>query len=197
MDDILNQLIGQIGSSGIHDISKQIGSSDEQAKNALGGIVPTLLGAMSKNTSDASGANGLLAALDKDHDGSILDDIPGFVNNYSEGPGSGILKHVLGSNEAPVTQGLSSKTGLESSQISSLMQIAAPLIMGLLGKQKRQNSSQGFDAASLTDMLGGMTRQADNSTGIDLGDILNIVGGLTKGKSSGGIGGILSKLFGR
>jgi hypothetical protein len=78
--------------------------------------------------------------------------------------------------------------------------MAAPLIMGYLGKQKKQQGS-GFDLGSIAGLLGGMSNTADKGTGLDLGDILQVVGGLSGGnstqKSGGGIGGILGKLFGR
>ncbi|MBT8326380.1 MAG: DUF937 domain-containing protein [Bacteroidia bacterium] len=199
MSDILNQLLGQLGPQGIQAISKQIGADDSQTSNALGGVIPTLLGAMANNSKSQSGANGLLGALDSDHDGSILDDVAGFVGNFNQGPGEGILKHVLGGNQPVVESGLSAKTGLNSSQISNLLKIAAPLIMGYLGRQKRASNNQGFDIGGIADLLGGMTRESDQSTGIDLGDILNVVGGLTGNQTqrSGGIGGLLGKLFGR
>ncbi|PCJ66440.1 MAG: hypothetical protein COA58_06590 [Bacteroidetes bacterium] len=198
MNDILNQLLAQVGPQGIQAISKQVGVSEDQTSQALGGIIPTLLGAMANNTQSQEGAQGLLGALDSDHDGSILDDVVGFAGNFNNGSGEGILKHILGGNQPVIEQGLSAKTGLDSSQISNLLKIAAPLVLGYLGKQKRQSNS-GFDISTITNLLGGMTQQADKSTSLDLGDILSVVGGLNGNKSSEstGIGGLLGKLFGK
>jgi|TARA_B110000902_G_scaffold44451_1_gene49724 hypothetical protein len=201
MNDILNQLLSQVGPQGLQAISNQIGADEQQTKTALGGMIPTLLGAMANNTKSPSGAQGLLGALDTDHDGSILDDVAGFVGNFNNGSGAGILKHVLGSQQPAVESGLSAKTGLNGSQISSLLKIAAPLILGYLGKQKKQQPQAGFDVSNIASVLGGMTQQADESTGLDIGDILQVVGGLTGGgqggSKSGGIGGLLGKLFGK
>lgn len=154
---------------------------------------------MANNTKTEQGANGLLGALDRDHDGSILDDALGFIGNFSGGPGEGILKHVLGGNQTVVENGLSQKTGLSSGQIGNLLKIAAPLIMAYLGKQKKENSG-GFDISNITNLLGGMTQQADQSTGLDLGDILSVVGSLAGGETqqqggAGGMLGLLGKLF--
>lgn len=197
--DLTQLLMSQLGQGGLSAIAGKIGADENQTANALGGIVPTLLGAMTKNTQDQRGAEGLLGALDRDHDGSIFDDISGFVGNADQGPGEGILKHVLGNNRPVVESGLSQKTGLNSGQISNLLKIAAPLIMGYLGKEKRQQSS-GFDLGGIAGLLGGMTKTADKNTGIDLGDVLNIVGSLSGGgqqSRGGGIGGLLGKLFGK
>ena len=78
--------------------------------------------------------------------------------------------------------------------------MAAPLIMGYLGKQKKQQGS-GFDLGSIAGLLGGMANTSDKNTGLDLGDILNVVGGLSgntgAAQKGGGIGGLLGKLFGK
>ncbi|MFT5512910.1 MAG: hypothetical protein ACI8SE_001309 [Bacteroidia bacterium] len=62
-------------------MANKIGANKQQTTTALEGIVPTMLGAMSNNSQNESGASGLLGALDKDHNGSILDDISGFIGN--------------------------------------------------------------------------------------------------------------------
>lgn len=199
MNDIINQLLQQLGPQGISAISKQIGADENKTVNALGGIVPTLLGAMANNSQSEQGASGLLGALDKDHDGSILDDALGFIGNFTNGPGEGILNHVLGSNQARVENSLSQKTGLNSSQIANLLKIAAPLVMAYLGRQKKENSS-GFDVSNIASLLGGMTQKSDKSTGLELGDILSIVGSLTSNQTqnqggASGMLGLLGKLF--
>ncbi len=199
--DITKILMSQLGDTGLDSMAAKIGADKTQTASALEGILPTLLGAMSSNTKNPEAASGLLGALDRDHDGSILDDIGGFIGNSDNGPGAGILKHVLGEKQQKVEVGLSEKTGLSGGQVGNLLKIAAPLLMGYLGRQKREKSSAGFDLGSLTGLLGGMAGEADKGTGLDLSDILQTVGGLGGGDSDsqtkGGIGGLLGKLFGR
>lgn len=199
--DLTKILMSQLGDGGLEAIAGQIGANKEQTQSALGGIVPSLLGAMTNNSKSQDGANGLLGALDKDHDGSIFDNLGGFIGNFNDGPGNGILNHVLGDNRPKVEQGLSQKTGLNTGQIGNLLKIAAPLIMGYLGKEKRQKETQGgFDLGGIAGLLGGLTKTADQGSSLDLGDVLNIVGSLSGGGGSqrgGGIGGLLGKLFGK
>jgi len=152
---------------------------------------------MAKNSETPEGANGLLGALDRDHDGSVLDDIMGFIGgDQSESVGSGILKHVLGGNTTGVESSLANKVGVSQSGISSLMKMAAPLVLGMLGKQKRDNASSGFDAGNIGSILSGLAGNADKNTGLDLGDIFNMVGKFTGGGNSAGVGGLLKGLFG-
>lgn len=201
--DITKILLNQLGEGGLEAMAGKIGANTSQTATALEGIMPTLLGAMSNNTQSSSGASGLMSALDRDHDGSVLDDIMGFIGQSENGPGAGILKHVLGNKQGDIENGLSQKTGLASGQVGQLLQMAAPLLMGYLGKQKRQAQS-GFDMGSITSMLGGMANESDKGTGLDLGDILSMVGGLSGNAPSsstrsplGGLGGLLGKLLGR
>jgi len=140
--DITKILMSQLGDNGIDALANKIGANKGQTTSALEGIMPTLLGAMSSNTKSSDDATGLLGALDRDHDGSILDDLTGFISKSDGDAGAGILKHVLGGNQTVVENSLSQKTGLKFSQVGNLLQMIAPMIMGYLGKQKKNKPVQ-------------------------------------------------------
>ena len=57
-----------------------------------------ILGAMANNASKPGGADSLLGALQKDHDGSILDNLGGFLGQPNTDDGNGILGHVFGNS---------------------------------------------------------------------------------------------------
>ena len=77
--DLRDLFQGQINDVLVEQMSNQFGIQDrEKAETAVEGGFTTLLNAISKNVATASGAEGLSGALDRDHDGSILDDITGF-----------------------------------------------------------------------------------------------------------------------
>ncbi len=137
-------------------MARQIGAQPAQAENALGSILPILLGGLSKNSSNPQGAAALNSALEKDHDGGVLEDVMGFLGKSAQGPGAGILKHVLGGRRANVEQAVGQGAGLQSGQVGQLLEMVAPLLMGALGKQKRQ---QGLDASGLASLLNQSTQQ--------------------------------------
>ena len=198
MDNLTSVLMKSLGQGGLEMMAQKAGVESNQAASALEGIIPSILGGMAKNTREETGAGSLLNALDKDHDGSVLDDVAGFMGGgQAEGMGAGILKHVLGGNRSSVESGIGQKTGMSASQIGSLMNMVAPLIMGYLGKQRKQNPTT-MNNSGVGSLLEGLTGAADNGTGLDLGDVLDMVGAFSGNKSNSGgglLGGILGKVL--
>ncbi|MEM7162866.1 MAG: DUF937 domain-containing protein [Bacteroidota bacterium] len=197
MDNLTSVLMQSLGQGGLDMMAQKAGVQSNQAASALEGIIPSILGGMAKNTREETGAGSLLNALDSDHDGSVLDDVAGFMGGgQADGMGAGILKHVLGGNRSSVENGIGQKTGMSASQIGSLMNMVAPLIMGYLGKQRKQNPNT-MSNSGIGSMLEGLTGAADNGTGLDLGDVLDLVGAFSGNKSNSSGGGLLGGLLGK
>ncbi len=137
MDSLMETLGRALGGSNLGQISRGIGADEASTGNALAAALPALIGALSRNASRGDGASALSNALERDHDGSILDNLGGFLNNPEAGPGEGILGHVLGSNRPRVESGLSRATNLDTGSISKLLVTLAPVVMGALGKTQR------------------------------------------------------------
>ncbi|MCB0611783.1 MAG: DUF937 domain-containing protein [Phaeodactylibacter sp.] len=157
--NLMDILQGSLSSGMVEQLSQQLGGADkQQTAAAASGIVTTLMGALAKNASSTEGAQALNNALERDHDGSILDDVMGMltgnaqVNNDRMLNGSGILNHVLGNKQSGAIDMISKLSGLDSSKTGSLMTMLAPVIMGALGKTKQQ---QGLDVAGITSLLSG------------------------------------------
>jgi len=155
--DLRDLFQGQINDILVDQIANQFGIKDRnQAESAVEGGFTTLLNAISRNVASPSGAEGLAGALERDHDGSILDDITGFLGgtrqseNTSMLNGAGILKHVLGGQQNQIVDMLGKATGLHKSQAGQMLMSLAPVVMGMLGRQKRMNN---MDQRSLADMI--------------------------------------------
>lgn len=208
MAGILDLVNSDLGKQIIGNISEQTGISQDQASNVVSSSLPELLGAMQGNMLNGDGANGLLSALTSGkHDGSILDNVSGFLNGGDFSDGSKILNHLLGDKTDALATGISSKTGVSSSIITKILPMLAPIIMGYLGKQTQKgNVSSTSDLGGLLgSLLTGVT--SGNAGG---GDLLNSVldqngdgkvdasdaiAAVTKKK--GGLGGLLGGLFGK
>ena len=149
-DDILQ---GQLDDQTIDHLSDQIGTEQkEKTKTAAKGAIATILSGLNRTAQKPGGIKALLAAIDRDHDGNILEDIPAFLfgrrqpQNPKTTDGEGILDHVLGNRKEEVKQQMSRSTGLNLGQIGRLLITLAPMVMGALGRVRRQSNldSGGF-----------------------------------------------------
>lgn len=205
--DLLNSPMGQQLVSGV---ASQTGQAENKTADVLGMAMPLILGAMKKNVSSPEGAQGLMSALSNKHNGGILDNLGGLfsggVDQSVMDDGAGILGHVFGNKQANVTNALSQKSGMDAGAIGDILKIAAPIVMGLLGKQTAQsnvNDSSGMNSL-LGSMLGGQPQQNQSliTTLLDAdgdGSVLDDVAGMVMGgsKKKGGLGGLLGGLFGK
>ena len=139
MDSIFDLVTSQLGSSQLGQIQNHLGLDQGATKKAVPAVVGALLGALAKNAQSTSGAEALLGALTKDHDGSILDNLGGLLGG-SQGlsAGNSILKHALGGNRSSVEGGLGQSLGIKPDQVGQLLALLAPIIMGALGKGRLQ-----------------------------------------------------------
>lgn len=151
MASLLDSLMGSLGGNVMGSISKKTGIPEELVQSAAPAVMSLLTSALAKNAANKKGAQALTGALSNDHDGSILDDLPNFINNYQDGPGTGILKHVLGGQQKTVQKGLSKSTGINTKAIGNLMVMLAPVVMGAIGKMQHKKN---LDASGVTSYLG-------------------------------------------
>lgn len=204
--DLMQILQGQLSDDVLGQLSDQIGADKEQTATAANGIFATLLGGLANNATSEGGLASLGSALDRDHDGSVLDDLAGMVGGMMQGGdgaaaggaanGLGILGHILGDRQEVAAQHVSESSGLNMSQVMKLMPILAPIVMGVLGRAKNQG---GLDLGNLAGILMGSAQNAQSGGFGDLiGNVLGGVlgGGQQQGQPSAGGGGLLGNILG-
>lgn len=162
MDLLKSQVSGQI----MDQLSKQVGAPQEQTSAAVDGIFGAVLNGLSKNVSSPQGASALLGALDRDHDGSILDDLAGFLGgqktptNTGTLNGAGILRHILGGSQGKMVDAISKMSGMDSNKTGQLLMTLAPMILGVIGKTKNQNN---LNAGGLSDLISSTTQKVNQN----------------------------------
>jgi hypothetical protein len=198
MSSIFDLLMDQLGGDTVGQISRAVGAREEDTQKALPDLLGVLTGALSRNSASSDGAQALAAALDKDHDGNVLDNIPDYIDNYKNGPGEGILRHVLGANRSAMEQNLSQKSGMDAGTIGNLLTMLAPLLMGALGKSKRQG---GLDVGALAGLLGAERSRAEQAAPASAGLLTQLLDADGDGQIADDVGkigvGLLGKLFGK
>ena len=211
MAGILDLLDSDLGKTIINGVSNQTGQNESKTGSVLTMALPVLMQAMKRNASSSQGAEGLLGALNSKHDGSILDDLGGlFAGGVDAGvmdDGGKILGHVLGNKQQNVTNALSVKSGVDAGSVGEILKVAAPILMGFLGKQQRQR--QVSNQSGLEGLLGGMLsgnspnqEQSFLESMLDAdgdGSVIDDVAGMVLGgnKKKSGLGGLLGGLFGK
>lgn len=194
MNALTEMLTQQLAGSAISQLSGKIGADTGTTSKALALAVPLLISALARNSATPEGAQSLDRAIERDHDGSILDNLPGFLNNSESANGAGILGHVLGDRRTDVEVGLARNTGLAPGAAGMLLETLAPVVMGALGRTRQQ---QGLDAGGLSSYLGSQTQQAQTAAP----DVMGILGNLLDANKDGSVlddvGRIASKFFGK
>lgn len=164
---LLEMLLTQVQPSQLGQIGQAAGVNQDQVASVLKGALPGMLEGLSRNASTGQGAEALWNALDRDHDGGVLEDLTGFLGGSGGmADGAKILGHVFGSRQAGVENSISRASGVDMASVAKIMAMAAPLIMGALGKAKNQMN---LDPSGLSQMLG-TERQAAQQTAPDMMD---------------------------
>ena len=153
MASILDFLDTEKGKEFVQKSSEEVNESPDKVKSALGMALPMIMGAIKKNVDSPEGAEDLNRELKKEkHDGSVLDKLGVGRLSGLMGEGSGILSHVLGGSQSKIASAVGSAIGMDASKVSKLLQMAAPVIMGILGKQKRKDNID--SGGGISDLVG-------------------------------------------
>jgi len=159
MSNFLELIQSPIGQMIINGASSQLGQDTNTTQSALQSAIPMLMGALKKNASKPDTASDLMNALMNKHDGSLLDNVMdifggGFVNDEVINDGDKILGHVFGEKKEMVATAISKQNGIDVSAAMNILKIAAPIVMGMVGKQASEK--QVSNPTDLTHIIGGM-----------------------------------------
>ena len=191
---LIDLITGNAGQQVAQEAENNYGVSKTQIIALLAVAAPLIISYLRNKSQDANEAEALNNALDKDHDGSILNNPTSAVEREAEG--NSILDHIFGGQKATVENQLSQNTGISMDKIGPILAMLAPVIIGYIGQQKQAN---GVNAGGLGDLLGGIlggaqqqTQQSNDPLSSILGSVL---GGATQ-QSGGGLGDLLGSVLG-
>lgn len=173
-EDILSKLGGKAG------VDK------EQVKQVAMMGLPSLVKAMDRNASTKEGAEALAKALEQHKDDDV-EDLNGYFDKVDTDDGAKILQHILSGKDTSFKNNLASKTGLQSDQVSVIMTQLAPMLLGMMGKEK---AKRGAGPDDIVGLLGDMIGQGKG------GGLMDIAEGLLDADKDGSIVDDVGKLFG-
>jgi outer membrane protein OmpA-like peptidoglycan-associated protein len=176
--NLLGLLKDQLSGDMVSKIAGAIGESSSTTQSALGSVLPSILAGAVQKASDTNGATALFNMLSSgNHDGSILNNLGSLLGGGSStqnliSSGAGILSALFGDRVSGVANLISKISGMKSSSASSLLGLAAPIVMGMIGKTVK---SQGIsNAAGLASMLMGQKDFLKGVLPAGLGSLLNL-----------------------
>jgi OmpA-OmpF porin, OOP family len=203
----------------VNKASAHLGESEGGISKAISAVLPSIIGGLSDKASSGTDGAGIVAKMAADqHDGGILDSIGSFLNpdtsNDMLGKSSSLISGLFGNGGQSnmLTTLISSFSGVKGSSVGTLMSMAAPMLLGLVGKftkdtnlpisglasmlgeQKKSamsNLPAGFSLSSLT---GGASNAASAVTGA-VGNAASAATGAIGGAASS-IGGAASSIGG-
>lgn len=163
MNALTQVITQQLAGGASRTIAQRLGINEATANTAVQVAVPLILAALARNANEPQGAQSLHEAINKDHDGSIFDNLMGYVSNPQTANGSGILGHVFGNQQPVIQNNLAQATGLDQNSAGGLLETVAPLVMGALGRTQQQEQ---LDPSGLSNLLNNQQQQAQaNSPG--------------------------------
>ena len=176
----------------VSEIASSLGIDERKAASALQVALPALVAALQRNASSSDGLGSLTAALDRNHDGSVLDDVAGFLAGGGSSDGGSILGHILGDRRDPVARSVGRSTGLDAASVTKLLSLVAPLVLGALARARAAHPG------GLSDVLADATTHMERKSP----DLMSALGGLLDANHDGSaaddlvrMAGSLSELF--
>ena len=137
-------------------ISNLLGENDTATKTGLGAALPVLLGSVIKSGSTPEDASSLMNLIKSGgHDGSSLNNIASLLGSGAGAEsflksGSGLISTLLGDKVGSIVSLIGNLSGLKSGSVSTLLNLAAPFLLGTIGKQV---TNQGMGASGLASLL--------------------------------------------
>lgn len=174
--DLLGLVKEQLTSAAVSKIGEFLGEDTNKVTSGLTAALPAILGGFMQKASTTNGANDLLGMLKND---SISEGFLGNIGGLLSGgntsgllsAGSGILSSLFGDKIGNLASLVGNISGMGSKSSSSLLSLAAPLLMGVLGKQVK---SQGLGVSGLASLLMGQKDSVKSALPAGIGSILNV-----------------------
>lgn len=134
-----------------------VGESESATQKAMNGIIPTLIAALANQASTTNGAEQLSRMLDTGkYDGSALNNLGslfsgGETTQKAITGGKDVLSWLFGNKTDGLVDQIARFAGVRLGSATSLLALAVPVIMNLLG---RQRATIGQGPSALASLLG-------------------------------------------
>lgn len=178
---LLDAIQGQLGQSGVDQISRHLGVNSGLAQTAITAALPMIVAGMAKHASQPDGAVAIQQAAQAHQDvpdnvGSVLQAGPPADTTA----GGGLLGRILGQHNSSVEDGVQRATGLDSDKTRKLLMMLSPIVLGVMARKHFGGQQQQANPSQINDVLRQEAQSAQQQVQ----------------RQSPHIGGILGQIFG-
>ena len=155
-DNLLAGLRGLLTPDLIGKAASLLGESEPEVSKGMSAVFPVLLGSLANRASEPAFASTLFNLVrDPANDGSLLGNIsnlfsPGAASSPMMALGGKLLSTLFGSNLTSLSGSLAGYSGVKPSSASSMLSLAAPLVLSMLGKTVKSGN---LNVGSLANLL--------------------------------------------
>lgn len=192
MNFITQMITQKIAGVAARALAQRLGVSEATAERAVVIAVPLILAALARNAARPEGAKQLHDAVNTDHDGSIFDDLGGYLGNPQAANGAGILGHVFGGQQGTIQNNLAQATGLDPNAAGNILETVAPLVMGAVGQTQQQNN---LDPDGLSQYLDSQRQQTEAAAPDVMGALNSMLDSNRDGSVTDDVGRLLGNFF--
>ena len=178
----------------LQTLGNKVNADPEEVKKAATLGVPTIIEALNRNAQSSEKKEALAKALD-DHKDDDINDLSSFLNGIDPDDSEKMVGHILGQEKSKVENSISKSSGLGIGQVSGLMSMLAPILMGMLGNKKKETNIGVDGLSDLTGSLGGLL--GGGGAGGLMGMATKILDQDGDGDFMDDLGGIFGGLFGK
>lgn len=190
--DIVADLMKQVATGdNLSQITKAVGGDEKGVSSALGMALPMILGSMSNTASKQGGADMITGMLGQMGGQNPMDNLGGFLGGSAVAGGSSMVSSLLGSQMGTIQNAIAKKTGLPTEIVGKVLAIAAPMVIGYIGKMF---AGKKVEPQALTSMLGEQSKLAMKASPEVASMAQELMGAQ---KEATGISGFFKKLFGK
>ena len=168
--NILNTILESgLNENFLNSISSKTGIDSNSLQSLVKDLAPQLLNGAKANLASENDSSDLINMISNTNLDSLSQN-PEQLDNLDNLDTSNMLGQLFSSlneNESDVANAMSSKSGIDSSLISSLLPMLAPLIMGALNKQTNLSASDTSNTNDVTSMLTGFLDKDNDGSVVD------------------------------
>jgi outer membrane protein OmpA-like peptidoglycan-associated protein len=152
---LMDAVKGYLTPDAVRSASALVGESESSTRQTLFSAVPSVLSGLTSMVGSREGINNFGGLIRDGGFGSAIDNVGSLFSGGSTtsnmlGAGQQLLGKIFPGKTGAITDLLSRSSGVSSSSAGTLLSLAAPLVMGVLGKRA---AAQGLDSSGLASAL--------------------------------------------